>query len=111
MRTGARNQPAPPPRVEGGALAVYRTWDEAEVQGDGSIIFVPKRARLGAALREVVRNSAGTRVLFAAGSAAVAPGTAGERFDVQLRFNENGAPGAIGVAALFNRPAILAQEL
>jgi hypothetical protein len=111
MRTGALGKPAPPARVEVQSLEVYRNWDEPEVQGDGSIKFVPKRARIGDGLREVVRNSAGTRVLFAAGSGAVAPGTAGGLFDVQLRFNENGAAGAIGLAALFNRPAIVAQEL
>jgi hypothetical protein len=110
MRTGALNEPAVPPRVEVASLEVYRTHGKLLVQPGGPVVKTV-RERVADGLREVVRNSAGTRLLFAAGAAPVALDKGASLFDLELRLKEKGEAGAVGVVSMFGRPSIVALEL
>ncbi|MFE8597721.1 hypothetical protein [Archangium violaceum] len=109
-RTGALNEPEPAPRLEVAALEVYRTYEYSFLAGNQWQIGT-KRERLGLALKEAVRNVAGTRLLFVAAATAPKPDATSRLFDIQLKFKEHGAAGASGITSIFNRPAIVAQEL
>lgn len=110
MRTGALNEPEPPPRLDVATLAIYRTSDRV-LPGRGKSPVLTSRKQFGSDLRAAVRNTAGTRLLFVAGAVAARPNAGGRLYDMALQLRENGAPGASGVTAIFNRPAIVALEL
>lgn len=110
MSTGALNQAPPPPRLEVQLLEVYRTVEyDHFVNGHWEIATL--RERVGDGLREVVRNSAGTRMLFACDVNPTALDLNSRLFELVLQFKENGIVSVAGHAAIFNRPNIIAQEL
>ncbi|MDC0715773.1 hypothetical protein [Nannocystis bainbridge] len=106
LRTGALNQPTPPPRLEVMSLQLHRTFEQL-VPLPAPPHLVTARALL-ASLTERVRNAAGTRCIFTA-NAPIAM-TGGRIYDLELRFRENGSPGAIGAAPLVDRPLFVLEE-
>ncbi len=110
MRTGALNEPEPAPRLEIASLQVFRT-DDTQIIVNGQPQWSSSRSPLGGALKEAVRNAAGTRVLFAAAASAPRPALSSRLFDIELKFREHGAAGASGKVQIFNRPATVALEL
>lgn len=107
MTTGAYGEEPPPPRLEVDSLKIFRTQDQKKQVGPAEYIFVPVRTVLGS-FTEQVRNTAGTRSIFRPNGTMTMSG--GRLYDIELRFKENGNPGAAGSAPLFSRPTIVAQE-
>lgn len=105
LRTGALNEPPPPPRLEVMSLQVYRSYDQMVPLPTPHLVTL--RASL-ASLSERVRNAAGTRSIFV--PAAPIPMQGGRIYDLELKFRENGSPGAGGSAPLVDRPLFVLEE-
>lgn len=110
MTTGALNEPTPAPRLEVKALELYKTFEYSFFAG-GTWHVGTSRQRIGNALKESVRNTAGTRILFTPGSTPLPTDLTSRLFELQMQFKENGADAATGVISIFSRPTIVVQEL
>jgi hypothetical protein len=105
LRTGALNEPPPPPRLEVMSLRVFRTH---EMMVPIPIPHLVTARTLLASLGERVRNAAGTRCIFTAN--APIPMTGGRIYDLEVKLRENGSPGASGAAPLVDRPLFVLEE-
>lgn len=111
--TGAVGEPAPPPRVEVASLHIFRTHEVSKKVLNPTppphvkLVTTTVRDALGS-FAERVRNAAGTRSLFVPAAPIVV--TDGRLYDLALQLNENGAPGATGIAPMADRPMMILQE-
>ncbi|WAS94936.1 hypothetical protein [Nannocystis punicea] len=106
LRTGAQGEPEPPPRLEVMSLRIFRTYEQL-VTFPLPPHFVTTRTAL-ASLSERVRNASGTRSIFIANTPI--PMTGGRIYDLEVRFKENGNPGATGAAPMVDRPLFVLEE-
>ncbi len=109
FRTGAVGEPDPPPRLEIQRLEVFRTFEQI------GVVLLPLPHSITTTLRtslgsftEQVRNAAGTRSIFVP-TAPIAM-TGGRLYELAIHLLERGLPGAHGVAAIVDRPLMLAEE-